>query len=434
MPNDENTGLTQEEVKTLEALQGNEYTAEYFFIQLKKRPEYVKILSERVQAERKLINNNQKSDDKETSLDFNLELEKIKISEISLKSVLNYMSLALIDMSSFDISKAPDSFNYQNMEQIIDLLTEKFRLYFFPDELRVIKYIEDTSKKPDYLYLARDRINNVIISKALPISQEFDVDEKSKKDKRKHEVKSILTFDIDSAMQDTSLNECKVLITEFDKQVMNAIITLRRAGNVIITQLQIYQVITHSTTSKLSETWKNAIDESITKLNSILITADFSYALTYYPELKDIEQIAKKTRLLQIEKTTVIHRNGTKSIAYETLKDPILYTIAEAKNQIATIPLQGLTNTKIKNSIDNSLLFNLLLERITGMKHEKNPLDKTIVLESIYEKLSITTGKKQRDTREKIDKILLQFQADKRIKNYECVYEKKKITKYNIYV
>ena len=31
MPNDENTGLTQEEVETLETLQGNEYTAEYFW-------------------------------------------------------------------------------------------------------------------------------------------------------------------------------------------------------------------------------------------------------------------------------------------------------------------------------------------------------------------------------------------------------------------
>lgn len=128
--------LTKEEIEILEKLQGNEYTAEYFFIQLKKDPQYVEILSERVQAERKLIESNQKSEDKETILDFNLELEKIKISEISLKSVLNYMSLALIDMSSFDVSKAPDSFNYQNMEQIIDLLTEKFRLYFFPNEKR----------------------------------------------------------------------------------------------------------------------------------------------------------------------------------------------------------------------------------------------------------------------------------------------------------
>lgn len=123
--------LTKEEIEILEKLQGNEYTAEYFFIQLKKDPQYVEILSERVQAERKMIEN-KKTD--ENGIDISLEI--IKTSEIALKSVLNYMSLTLIDMKYFDRSKAPDSFTYPNMEQIIDLLTEKFRMYFFPNEKR----------------------------------------------------------------------------------------------------------------------------------------------------------------------------------------------------------------------------------------------------------------------------------------------------------
>lgn len=123
--------LTKEEIEILEKLQGNEYTAEYFFIQLKKDPQYVEILSERVQAERKMIEN-KKTDG--NGIDISLEI--IKTSEIALKSVLNYMSLTLIDMKYFDRSKAPDSFTYPNMEQIIDLLTEKFRMYFFPNEKR----------------------------------------------------------------------------------------------------------------------------------------------------------------------------------------------------------------------------------------------------------------------------------------------------------
>jgi hypothetical protein len=424
--------FTEEETKTLEKLQGNEYAAEYFFLQMKKSKMYTDYLLERVQYEQDLI--------KKNKFDIDNSLEKLeKIASFALKSVLEYMTLTLIDMKYFDVDKAADSItDTDNMNQVIDLLTEKFKNYLFPIESKentaLSKFFEDIAKQPEYYLFGRDRINNMLVNRPIPLLTEIEVDEKGKKDKSKLKINSILTFDIDSAIKDTDLIEHKIVISAFDKQVMNAVITLRRAGNTTITQQQIYQVITHATPSKISDQWKNAIDESITKLNSILITADFSSVLDYYPELKDIEQITKRTRLIQVEETTVKHRNGTTGKAYEILKDPILFTIAEAKNQIGTIPLKELINTKTEKSIDSSVLYNLLLERIVGMKHPTHPLDKTIVLESIYKTLNKTTTKEKRTTREKVDQLLFQFQADKKIKSYECVYEKKKITKYVITV
>lgn len=433
--------LTKEEIETLDKLQDNEYTAEYFFIQLKKDPRYVELLSERAQAERKLIDSNQKLEVKETNdITFDITLEKIKISEIALKSVLNYMSLALIDMSEFDIKKAPNTFTLQNMEQIIDLLTEKFRLFFYPnetirkqDQARGItsRYIEDMIKPAKSYTYARDRINNKLLNEPIPTDgTPVEVDEKIKKISG---VKSILYFDIDGAVEETDMNERDISLSEFDKQIMNAVISLMRAGNVIITLQSIYQVLSHNRKSKLTDNWKEKIETSMSKLHSIRITADFSNTLKYYHEL-EIKKFKEKTNLLEFKEIEVQHRNGAIGKGYHMLDEPVLYRIAEAKNQIGTISLIGLTNQKTVKSVDVSILYNWLLVRIDGMKHPKEPMSKTITFANMYSCLNKKTKREQRTTRENADLLLTQFKADKLIIDFECVYEKNKITKIDITV
>ena len=92
------TPFTEEENETLEKLQGNEYTAEYFYLQLKKNKMYTDYLFKCAHPE------------DET----NADIEKIVLD---LRAALDYMSLALIDMKYFDFDKAPDSFKFENMER-----------------------------------------------------------------------------------------------------------------------------------------------------------------------------------------------------------------------------------------------------------------------------------------------------------------------------
>lgn len=291
-------------------------------------------------------------------------------------------------------------------------------------------YIEDIVMPAEYYLFPRDRINNKLLNTPISDGTELIIDEKGKKNSG---VNSILYFNIESAVEETDLNERNITLSEFDKQVMNAIISLMRAGNKIITHQSIYQVLSHNSKSKLTDKWKESIDASMLKLNSIKITADFSNALKYYPEL-DIKKFREKTNLLEFKEIEVQHRNGTTGKGYKMLDEPVLYRIAEAKKQIGTISLKGLTNQKTTKSVDISVLYNWLLVRIDGMKHPKHPLSRMIELDTMYSCLNKKTDKEKRTTRENADLLLTQFKADKLIKDFEFVHEKNKITKLNIYV
>lgn len=297
---------------------------------------------------------------------------------------------------------------------------------------KTFNFIEDETKPAENYLFARDRINNRIFNRPIPADgSPTIVDEKGETNS---DVNSILYFNVDSAAEETDMNERNITLSEFDKQILNAVISLMRAGNKIITPQSIYQVLSHNCNAKvLTDNWKTKIDKSMTKLNSIQITANFNNALSFYPNLKEFD-ISTQTRLLQFEKIIVKHRNGYTGIAYKMLSEPVLYTIAEIKNQIGTISLKGLTNQKTVKSVDVSILYNWLLVRIDGMKHEKNPLSKTIKLESMYSCLNKKTPKEQRTTRENAELLLIQFKADKLIKDFNFISEKNKITKLNISV
>lgn len=135
----QDTPLTEEENQILEKLQGNEYTAEYFFIQLKKRKMYTDYLLKCAQP---------KQDESNTDN----SLEKVALN---LRSALDYMSLALIDMKYFDFSKATDSFQFDNMNQIINLLTDKFKAYLFPNDTEKESLFDLAKGFPALLYTRR---------------------------------------------------------------------------------------------------------------------------------------------------------------------------------------------------------------------------------------------------------------------------------------
>lgn len=295
---------------------------------------------------------------------------------------------------------------------------------------KTFNFIEDETKPAEYYLFARDRINNKLLNEPISDGTELIIDEKGRKNSG---VNSILYFNIDSAAEETDLNERNITLSEFDKQIQNAVISLMRAGNKIITHQSIYQVLAHSSAPRLTDKWKEKIETSMLKLQSIKITADFSNAFKYYPEL-EIKKFKEKTNLLEFKEVEVEHRNGTIGKGYKMLDEPVLYRIAEAKKQIGTITLKGLTNKKTANTVDVSILYNWLLVRIDGMKHPKNPLSKTITLDDMYSSLNRTTRRSKITTRENAEMLLIQFKADKLIKDFEFVSEKNKITKINIYV
>ena len=159
---------------------------------------------------------------------------------------------------------------------------------------------------------------------------------------------------------------------------------------------------------------------------------DLTEALDYYPELKAvINEIGGETRLLQFKTIWATTKNGSRTKAYSMLDKPILFAIANAKSQVASFDIKLLENSKTKNTVDNTALKIFLLKKINAMTHSQN-VKPVILFETLYSELNRNTDREKRTTKENTEQILMQFKADKIIKDFSFEKKGRRLQKINI--
>lgn len=275
--------------------------------------------------------------------------------------------------------------------------------------------LENISKKPENYIFPNDKISNCLTEWNIdgiqnPI-RELSIDAKKK-------AVSYITFDFDEAAKATDLSEFTLNFNEFDKQVQDAVVSLMKAGNIIITAQQIYRTLTGNSGARMTENWATNIQLSMNKFNSVRVTADLSETAKIYPKL-DIRKIIDQEHLMDFKKVTIETKNGTVITGYQMYSYPILYTIADLKGLVGCFDMKLLENGKTTNSIDNTELKIYLLKRINAMKHATAKMRNSILFETLYNALSRTTQKEKRTTRENTDKLLMQFVADNVIAGFK---------------
>lgn len=274
---------------------------------------------------------------------------------------------------------------------------------------------ESISKKPENYIFPNDKISNCLTELTID-GEEQPVRELSIDAKKK--VISYITFDFDEVAKATDLSEFTLNFNEFDKQVQDAVVSLMKAGNIIITAQQIYRTLTGNSGARMTENWATNIHLSMNKFNSVRVTANLEDAAKIYPKL-EINKIIDQEHLMDFKKVTVETKNGTTITGYKMYAYPILYTIADLKGLVGCFDMKLLENGKTTNSIDNTELKIYLLKRINAMKHATTKMRNSILLETLYNALSRTTQKEKRTTRENTEKLLLQFVADKVITDFK---------------
>lgn len=285
------------------------------------------------------------------------------------------------------------------------------------------KMLETISKRPEHYIFPNDKINNMLTGCSIDGEEQPIIELTTKTGKN---VTSYITLDFDEAAKNTDLSEFTLNFNEFDKQVLDAVVSLMKAGNEIITAQQIYRTLIGNKDKRTTDTWIEDIRRSMRKFNSVRVTANLKDATKIYPKLKEIESIVSQERLMEFKQVTVKTKNGTEITAYQLFAYPILYTIADLKGLVGCFDIKLLENSKTTDSKENTELKIYLLKRINAMKHGMNT---SILFDTLYKALDRQTEQNQRTTRANAEKLLLQFKADKIIKDFSIEKNGKKATR-----
>lgn len=309
------------------------------------------------------------------------------------------------------------------VQNLIDELSDniegtKFKSGSKTGELIPFEYLENITKPAmSYIY-PNDKTANSL--------QKLSIDGEEQPVKEVKDAQSYVTLNFDDAVKLTDLNKTNITFSEFDQQIQEAVVSLMVAGNECISDHMIYKTLTQSGGHTTPPRWAQDIQASMHKFSSVYITVRFDEIIKYFPELKNMnsEEYADasgtvRTKLLMFSEIIRKTKNGSNVCVYKMLETPILYTLANMKRQVGSIPIKALESDKLKNTPENTVLKNYLLKRIDQMK--KGKLSNDILFETIYRKTNSRTPREQRTARENTDKMLLEFCASKLITGYNII-------------
>ena len=280
------------------------------------------------------------------------------------------------------------------------------------DEVRNFKEISQTIKKaptPEKYILPTYKLVDVLFSGELPIGIETPVNMASEKDNRKGKTAyTLMMLNFDELGDGIKISR---ELSIYDQQVWNSCVNLILNGYKIITPSQIYKWMGYEST--MGKTEKDRIMESINTIirARVFIDNENERQLYNYPE------ISINTPLLAAKVVTA--KSGKNEVtAIEIIEIPDLFTVAEERGQITTIPFEVLEESAIDKSESNLQLLTYLTRRIIQMKHDNNT-SKKILLQAIYKKCEIDTRLKRHRLPEKLTKVLDRYKKIKWINGYE---------------
>ena len=187
------------------------------------------------------------------------------------------------------------------------------------------------------------------------------------------------------SFRDLPENMQSKLADRFTRAVCDTMTSLILAGNEYITPQQIAFAMNGYTGKRAAtDSFLEQIKESVEILRNTNCKIDASkeaQARGY-----NFEQTTFDGYLIPADGLEVVYMNGQKVKAYRVFREPILYLYARQKKQVLTVDIDMLAlPDKINMTRENIILQRYLLERIEGMKNEKNNLGCIILYETIFE-------------------------------------------------
>ena len=262
---------------------------------------------------------------------------------------------------------------------------------------------------PEKYILPTYKLVDTLFSGKFPIGIEKAINMASEKDNRKGKTAyTLMMLNFDELGDGIKISR---ELSIYDQQVWNSCVNLILNGYKIITPSQIYKWMGYEST--MGKTEKDRIMESINTIirARVLIDNENERKLYNYPE------ISINTPLLAAKVVTA--KSGTNEVtAIEIIEIPDLFTVAEERGQITTIPFEVLEESAIDKSESNLQLLTYLTRRIIQMKHDSNT-SKKILLQAVYKKCEIDTRLKRHRLPEKLTKVLDRYTKIKWISGYE---------------
>ena len=180
----------------------------------------------------------------------------------------------------------------------------------------------------------------------------------------------------------------------------------------IITPSHIFKSIFYERRIKKKE--KDRIMESINTIIRARVFIDNENERQLY---KRYPEISLNTPLLAAKIITA--KSGKNEVtAIEMLEIPDLFTVAEERGQITTIPFEVLEKSAIDKTESNLQLLTYLTRRIIYMKHDSDTSRK-ILLQAIYAKCNIENYKQRQRLPDKLKRVFDRYTEIGWINGYE---------------
>ena len=322
----------------------------------------------------------------------------------------------------------------------------------FDDSTEETNFNEKDFLAPDTLFSPKDKVSNYAWKNKLPIGSFAGISTVKKSER----FGCVVHLDYEKIINSDDIITGAVL-SDFDRCVYDAVVTIFVAGNIKFTTSDIWHIISHNSKSKLSPVMRDRIVKSmfhISKFWLSIITDDserfdvwcslsrntpFNSERKYYKNLQatytgrllDFRVVGKVTFDVSYD---LNGRTITEKMSFADVWKlgfpPILYQYAKAKGQVSSVPIQLLDTSKqadkenfLKRGSHNDELSSFLSREIDTMKKtvkRKQPYSRIILLERIYkidgindiQQSNDNIWTKKKTTRQKLVKILNRFKEN----------------------
>lgn len=241
----------------------------------------------------------------------------------------------------------------------------------------------------------------------------------------KKPIQRFISIDSDQIPQEI----LKRKLSSFDWLIHDAINSTYQAGNEYMTINTIANVITGKDSSSNynpSQSLKKEIEDSIKALISTSIIMDFSQEAQAYKagfDYRNGKTYQYRGNVIHGEIVTEKVNGQLSEGVLHVLREPILFSLARKKEQIATIPIKVL-NSPIAMTKGAFELRDYLMRRIERMRptdgKPKDLKQRTILLSSMYD--AVGAAQKQWNQKQRLLNMTIKFLDDWRNENYICDY------------
>ena len=243
-----------------------------------------------------------------------------------------------------------------------------------------------------------------------PIGQTKRVRAESEKDRKKGKTADILLLLNFDELKGVQISR---ELTVYDQQVWNACANLTKCGYSTITPTHIYKFMGYK--EKLNARDREKILESVKTISRARV----------FINNKEENELYKKYPLISLDApllsaTICTARSGNNEVvdAIEISEIPKLFTIAEQRGQVTTIPFAVVEIPVISKTDDNLQLLFYLIKRIVYMKHDSTT-SKKILFNSVYDKCNIEEYKQKQRLPEKLENIFDYYESIGWISGYK---------------